>query len=218
MSLPATVPVLTAESMVKTCSKCGEVKGLRDFSRDASKRDGRSGRCKGCQKAVSAAWYRTNLDRSRERNSAWRAANPERKRETSAAWYQANAQEERSRVAAWQGENPEAVAAERARRSEREAAAMCPCMEGWGRKRLRGAMKLAEPSCYLCGEPSVGTDHVVPLVEGGRHCWGNLRGCCFRCNSRKGRRSAADYVARMEAEGTPVAAGWDSPGPLHCTV
>ena len=50
-------------------------------------------------------------------------------------------------------------------------------------------------TCYLCGVKVVKSsvyrkdmatiDHVVPLVKGGSHTYGNVKTCCHSCNSKK---------------------------------
>ena len=44
-------------------------------------------------------------------------------------------------------------------------------------------------------------DHVVPRSQFGRNSYRNLVSACLDCNSRKGERSAGDYVRWLFREG-----------------
>jgi 5-methylcytosine-specific restriction endonuclease McrA len=47
--------------------------------------------------------------------------------------------------------------------------------------------------CLCCGSTKdITKDHVIPLIEGGRHHISNLQPLCRSCNSRKGRKTI-DY-------------------------
>jgi hypothetical protein len=63
--------------MSKRCSKCGEVKDLTEFHRNASTRDGLQRSCKPCQLAYLKSHYWRNrqyyLDKARRRNRLERA-------------------------------------------------------------------------------------------------------------------------------------------------
>jgi hypothetical protein len=70
------------------------------------------------------------------------------------------------------------------------------------------------PACYLCGrdtEPraQAGTpgkatiDHVVPLVNGGRHSLDNVRVACWACNAYKRTRSVAQVREERAARPKP---------------
>jgi hypothetical protein len=54
------------ENELKYCRKCDATKGLDDFHRDSSSKDGRCVWCKECKKAVSREWSRNNPDKVRE--------------------------------------------------------------------------------------------------------------------------------------------------------
>lgn len=55
--------------------------------------------------------------------------------------------------------------------------------------------------CYLCNRMTIletglkkrhkrlaTIDHIIPVSRGGTHTWGNVRNCCWQCNSRKGNK------------------------------
>jgi len=54
-------------------------------------------------------------------------------------------------------------------------------------------------TCAYCGDENANTvDHVVALVHGGDpYNMDNLVACCMRCNSSKGKRSAAFFSLRQ---------------------
>lgn len=50
--------------------------------------------------------------------------------------------------------------------------------------------------CIYCGEAKPLTiDHKVPLCRGGRNDITNIVPACQSCNSKKGRRTTAEYLA-----------------------
>ena len=50
---------------MKTCTKCGELKRLEEFSRDRSTKDGRCSWCKDCERASGRAYRAQNRERIR---------------------------------------------------------------------------------------------------------------------------------------------------------
>lgn len=58
-----------------TCTGCSEHKDESEFARDKSKKSGRKSRCKACDRAKSARYYRTNIEARREAGRAYYAAN-----------------------------------------------------------------------------------------------------------------------------------------------
>lgn len=61
----------------KTCTKCGETKPLDEFSRDKSRRDGRSFYCKSCVSAYRRAYRASNLSEVRKRENDYYWSNRE---------------------------------------------------------------------------------------------------------------------------------------------
>ena len=57
--------------------------------------------------------------------------------------------------------------------------------------------------CYYCGQDADTVDHVISIKNGGNPVDpSNLLACCRRCNSAKGSRSQAVFLAR---DSTPPA-------------
>lgn len=65
---------------------------------------------------------------------------------------------------------------------------------GQGSKHRNAALarqvKLEEPTCRLCGEPTAVADHIVPLNEGGEDVRDNLQGLCEACSGTKSGQEA----------------------------
>lgn len=57
----------------------------------------------------------------------------------------------------------------------------------WSRSRL---LERDGHRCGYCGEKAGTVDHVVPLARGGETSWLNTVAACFKCNNKKGSRSA----------------------------
>lgn len=64
----------------------------------------------------------------------------------------------------------------------------------------------ADPICFCCGQPirdgdGMDLDHVIPLIDGGRHAESNLRAVHRRCHRLKTAREAqqrAEYRAHQK--------------------
>jgi 5-methylcytosine-specific restriction endonuclease McrA len=63
--------------------------------------------------------------------------------------------------------------------------------------------------CAYCGEPANEVDHIQPRVIGGTDDLDNLVAACRRCNSSKGKRSEALFLARTSTP--PVFLNYVSP-------
>lgn len=62
----------------KKCAKCGEVKPLDEFCKDACGKYGKKSNCRPCARAATRKWQKANPEKMREQNRRWRAANPEK--------------------------------------------------------------------------------------------------------------------------------------------
>jgi len=63
--------------------------------------------------------------------------------------------------------------------------------------------------CVYCNAEATQVDHVIPRAKGGTHDMDNLVACCAACNSRKGSRSHASFLALQSTP--PVFSGIPSP-------
>ena len=66
--------------MVKTCQICGDIKPLAEFSKDRTKKDGHSNRCKVCDRKKNKKWCQDNPEKHRLKNEKWRKNNNDRTR------------------------------------------------------------------------------------------------------------------------------------------
>lgn len=96
---------------MKTCSVCKVEKDEIEFSRDASRKTGRSPRCKVCERARHAKWKADNPEKVREYKAKWQADNPEKVREYTAKWSVAHPEKVRECQTRWKANNPEKVRA-----------------------------------------------------------------------------------------------------------
>lgn len=198
------------------CAHCGAAFAVRRAGtrycsrrcRDAAYRAANRERAQ----ATSAAWRAANPERARAACAAYYAANRERARAYDAAWVAANPQRKRAYNAAYRAAHPDRVtayhAAYRAAHPERSA-------DDAARYRARklgadGSHTLAEwqarvaafgGRCAYCQRSDVRLerDHVIALIEGGTNDITNILPACRSCNSSKGRRTAAEFLALREA-------------------
>jgi len=70
----------------KKCGKCGEVKSANEFSKNASKKDGKQNQCKACEKSYKQA----NKEKIAEYHKSYKQANKEKIAEYHKAYHQAN--------------------------------------------------------------------------------------------------------------------------------
>lgn len=82
----------------KICSKCKEEKGLSEFNKNRSTKDGLSGQCRKCQneyngtKETRAMRYQANKESLREKARIYRELNRDRIRERDRNWKRNNAE------------------------------------------------------------------------------------------------------------------------------
>lgn len=171
----------------KKCLKCGCVKSLSEFCRDASRKDGLNYRCKSCKRVHNAEYWKANRQKGLV---------------SLAAYYKANRQSSIDRATAWRHAHPE-----RYKQHMKNTRLRHP--ETWERARHKRKAHLAEVEfdptvtldtlyqrddgmCGICDEPvarsKASVDHVAPVSKGGSHTWDNVQLAHLICNSRKGTR------------------------------
>jgi 5-methylcytosine-specific restriction endonuclease McrA len=129
----------------------------------------------------------------RERVARWRKANPGRHR---AYFRVANRRPERREqvrrlVSAYTRRNPEW----NAHRVERQRVRRIGNGGSHTLAEWREKCALLGNVCFYCGEAKPLTiEHKVPLVRGGSDDIANIVPACGSCNSKKGRRTAREYV------------------------
>lgn len=184
--------LMAAIDRVKKCYACQEIKDVDDFSRDASRPDGRQPRCKVCydrykgenREAIRAKakiynvtyapkYYAENAEALRERSRRFAKANPDKSRQASRKRYR---------------EKPEAVRAYRrqyflenrgliyARNAARRALRLKAIPKWADPAKIKKVYEAAQWMTENTGE-TWHVDHIVPLkspVVCGLHCEANL--------------------------------------------
>jgi 5-methylcytosine-specific restriction endonuclease McrA len=194
----------------KTCTKCGELKFLTEYSKMSTGRFGVKPRCKACLSEEYKEYRADNLEAESLRKKRWKSENKERVAAVQRTYEQANKERIALTKKEYYRENPDLLTARgrayRAKYPERASEDA----------RRRRAFKLgngAEPytvaemlllygtDCYLCSEPidmtvsgktnlagweqGLHIDHVQPLSKGGPDSLANVRPAHGLCNLKK---------------------------------
>ena len=177
---------------MKTCSKCGEVRGLDEYHKLKASKDGRQSRCKECASRGAAEWYAANRDRALEQMARYRAR-PEIKAHRAeyhaehwAEYYEQNRDRRIAQSTEYHEANPHVrwIADYRARAKRY---GFGPVVEAFTRDDLIAQWGDA---CFHCGGEWSELDHFpVPVSRGGSHTLENARPSCLPCN----RRAWAEY-------------------------
>jgi len=199
----------------KRCARCGFVLDIELFNREAASKDGRGRWCRACHKTYAAERPRPPLSEDkrkhyRARARAAYAADPDSRRSYIYAWresrpgyalavdrkYRTNHVEEcRERRRAWQKSHPEYNRAQTRDHNHRKRAGGLP--SDVNRQSWEVLVVEWNGRCAYCGirPERITQDHVVPLARGGSHTIANLRPACQRCNSSKGTKLLAEWIA-----------------------
>lgn len=182
----------------RRCTACGSRLPLTDFDVDHNATKGRRSHCKPCRSAKMKAWYAANRERQAARAQARRDADPDKIRAQDLARYYRN--------------RPKRIAlVEEAGHRRRALMRQAPTESGITKARLRG--RDGDHCCY-CGcimdfvvdrggmrRPDKATiEHIVPLAAGGPHSWANVALACWRCNTRKNRRTVDEWKAALDRQ------------------
>ena len=184
----------------RRCPKCGSIKPMSEFYKEASRRDGVRYWCKVCERALAKARYEAEPEKYRARQQTYRAANREQIRarqrafrdanpEQVRAWRKAHRATDQEKQRAWAKAHPEKRCAAQARRRARKNGAA-----GYANAELRAARwDYYGGLCYICGGEAEAMDHVKPLDKGGSNWPANLRPICTHCNCAKGAKWPHDF-------------------------
>jgi 5-methylcytosine-specific restriction endonuclease McrA len=181
------------QSQTKTCSKCGETKGVGEFHKNRTCKFGVDSRCKVCISAIYAA----NKERRSAYNAAYYADNKAHINAATAAYYAKN--KERMYVAntAWKKANRDKTKAIATRRRARKANAKGDFTADQWKDRLA----YHGYKCVYCGvekhetpEGWLSCDHMIPLSKGGTNWPSNLVPACRSCNCSKGTKTYFEYM------------------------
>lgn len=182
----------------RQCTRCGEVKPLTAFHKQASLPGGYKRYCKACCKEINAAHYAAMpVEARRSRARAYYAAHKDAVKARARATYVADKATWKRRVTAWNRAHQQQRLVYNKRTRDRNPEVH---REVWRRRHARKkqtAVARITPAqiaakcaywgnrCWICGGPQEAIDHVKPLNKGGAHVLANLRPICRACNTRK---------------------------------
>lgn len=206
----------------KICTKCGEEKPrTREFFHYCNGYP--RPRCKPCWREWEREYFWNNRDAKRQakkrqwanadkvvlraRFLEWKSVNREKVRAADARRLEQirgdpkRRENETRRIREWARANPEAAAAQRARRRAREYGAP----GNYTRQDVHAILRLQCRRCYYC-EANLArfdVDHWIPLVRGGSNHPENIVICCDSCNSSKGSKLPWEWQPHRFKEGQP---------------
>jgi len=152
----------------------------------------------------NANWRREHREYAAEYSANWRREHPEYdanwRREHPGYrdnWQRPNPEMAAAYIANWQRANPETVAAVRHRRRARKAANG----GSYTAAEWREKVALFANLCAYCGEARpLQVEHKIPISRGGTNDITNIVPACGGCNQRKGRKTAAEFLASSRRE------------------
>jgi hypothetical protein len=152
----------------KRCSKCGEEKPLREFSKSATAKDGLQSRCRQCAADYSREWAVANRHLTQAAGRKHRAANPGYATE---------------RTRRWREDNPARAAAQNRRQQCRLYAIAESTF-----------LELRDRPCDICGRAQGDKAHAIDHS----HTNGSVRGVlCTQCNTALGKfQDSPELLAR----------------------
>lgn len=184
----------------KKCSRCQQHLNVALFGKDSSRKDGLASTCKPCRAIVAAERDPAKRKASDER---FRRSHPEYYRTYGANWYQANkprvlarrkerAPELKAYFKQWAKDNPERVAAKRARR---RASKLACTVASASAEAVSARIRLYGGCCAYCSNGKFEhLDHAIPLTRGGSSCAANLFPACRDCNLQKGSKKPSEWA------------------------
>lgn len=169
---------------------------LLNRARLSAKRKTEQSRAKA--RAYARLYRITHRDKLVAYQREWRSRNIQKVRESNRRRYAVTRALRLESTRRWTQQHPAVHAHnEAARRARKRSADGSHTLAEWLHLLERSAYR-----CSYCGLQSgrLTRDHDVPLIRGGSDRIGNIRPACARCNSKKGRSTAAEFHARLERE------------------
>lgn len=150
--------------------------------------------CVDCNSQKARERYPAIRDKEAERGRLYRKNNREKYLASVAAWREENRDAARSATRRWTAKNPEKVRAITAARRARQMSA-----EGsLTASEVREITTRQGGKCAYCKKKTKMTiDHIIPLIQGGRHSKENVQMTCARCNSAKGGRHPIEFAQKI---------------------
>lgn len=179
---------------LRRCSKCQEIKVLKEFRSQGKDRKGWRSSCRDCDRTATRLWHAAHPEQWKKH----RANNPARFREASQRWYKKFGKQTARKKRA---EDPEYLKKQRdyaqARRKLYPELAREYARRRDARKKgnatekvdLQKVLKTHGMVCHLCGKRIIKKelqfDHLIPIAKGGPHVEWNIAPAHKACNSRK---------------------------------
>lgn len=203
----------TGASM-RPCSRCGVVKPIDRFVKDARCVGGRARRCLECAAAYRRLFLQRNpayrvqqgkiverLRRTGRYDQAklrHRMANRASARLAAAVWRAANRERARESSARWARNNRGSVRAAWTRYAARKRGALSTLTAS----QWRHIREIYADRCVYCGlrPPRLEMDHIEPLSRHGHHVEDNVVPACRSCNARKHARSLLVFMVAKRQE------------------
>ncbi len=199
---------------VKRCPKCGETKGVNDFSKARRRKDGLQHQCKACKakyyaknaekiKAQMAKCYAENTEKIKARHAKYRAENTEKIKARRAKYRAENPEKFAAYDAKYRAENPDKVKAKNQRRRARKRGAAGTFTANDWKQRLAyhgyrciycGVEKSETPQGWLTCE------HLIPLSRGGTNWPSNLAPSCLSCNCKKSTKTHFEFIEYLDGK------------------
>lgn len=204
-----------AQTTVKRCNKCGEVKPSSDFRRNSKRKDGLSSTCKTCAKQYDAEYRHKNGEFLSQAKRQWRHDNRDRVRENKRRYYQSNIERERearrlnqqrytasnpdkarSACKKWRIANPEYNRIQHAVRKARK-------LNSGGTHTtadVKAQYRSQRGKCWWCSKlvgDDYHVDHLIPLARGGTNDARNIVISCPKCNMSKHDKLPHEWTNRL---------------------
>ncbi len=170
----------------KTCTKCGEIKGLEEGFYFDRANDQYKSHCKECVK-----------HRARRQPKRVRTINRERQREYARRRRERHPDAVAEANRRWKAANPDKQRQYRRRYKAKRSGAPITLIA-----HSRRVENVDPGVCYWCGapEPQGDQDHVLPLARGGADCEMNLVNSCVSCNRSKSAKHPLRWIAEQFKE------------------
>jgi len=171
----------------KFCSRC---------KKERTPDDGKNGAyCRPCFAEYKREWYLVNRVKESARVAAYNKRKPEIAAKNMRALRAKYPEKYRAQLTEWKKKNPEKVAINDAnKRAKRRGAKGSHTLSEWN-----DLLKIWGMKCAYCGEVKPLTkDHMNPIVRGGDNFISNIVPSCFSCNSRKGKKTVAEFFTWLD--------------------
>ncbi len=183
----------------KRCKTCDETKPIAEFYRAAVNRDGFTNSCRKCQLTAAKKRLADHPEKKARRADLQRKrqqANRAKHSAVSLKWVHENLDRVKEHRRRTRAKYPEKMAADRAKRRARLAAAAGT----YDASDVAAIFALQKGKCAYCRK-KLGTaydvDHIIPLSRGGTNERKNIQITCPKCNGSKGAKHPIDFAQRI---------------------